>query len=271
MGRPLQKNTSEEIDHRVSKLNGPPIMEGELSDISLADVLQLLANRKGRHVVEVALQHAVGKVYLEGEFLHHAEIVGDEEKEGFEAFRILVSLGEGHFVVRRPVVWPEAGNLKGPVPALLIEAVRRQDEASDAEETFFNEDLFEKALELNPPDAPEIPEKEETTLLEKIPQKLPEVRLGVLLEPDGEIREASGEGEVESLACFVSYGVFQLREIGNLLGMGDLKAFAISGKKRLYAGLALEGQLLGLAGVPRKGLLWWAKKLLEIADLEGEA
>ncbi|NPA49568.1 MAG: DUF4388 domain-containing protein [Thermodesulfobacteria bacterium] len=263
MGRPLEKNTVEEIDRRVSKLNGPPVMEGELSDISLADILQLLANRQGRHVVEVALPHAVGKVYLEGQNLYHAEIVGDEEKEGFEAFRILVGLEEGHFEVRRPVVWPESGNLKGPVAGLLIEAVRQYDEGEEG--TFFNEDLFEKAIELEPPDAPEL---EEPSILEKIRQKLPEVSFAVLLEPGGEVKEVSGDGDAEQLAGFVSYGVFQLREIGNLLGMGELKAFAISGKKRLNAGLVLEEKILGLVGASRKGLLWWSKKLLECADLE---
>ncbi len=262
MGHPLEKNTAQGIERRMSKLNGSPIMGGELADISLADILQLLANREGRHVVEIILSHAVGKIYLDGPDLYHVEIVGDEEKEGMEAFRILVGLEEGHFEVRRPAVWPEGGNLKGPVLALLIEAIRQRE---DQKETFFNEDLFEKAIELNPPDAPEI---KDHNLLEEICQKLPEVNFGIILNSAGEIKEAFGQGDAEHLAGFVSYGVFQLREIGNLLGMGELKAFAISGKRKLKAGLILEDEILALSGTSRKGLLWWSKKLLELAQVE---
>ncbi len=258
-----KENTAQEIDRRVNKLNGPPIMEGELRDIPLADILQLFSSRQGRHVIEVVLQHAVGKVYLEGPNLYHAEIVGDEEKEAFEAFRFLVGLSEGHFEVRRPVVWPEKGNLKGPIPALLIEAVRQEDEAQGAE-TFFNEDLFEKALELNPPEGPEL---EKPSPLKKVQEQFPEIHFALLLNSEGEMQESVGEGEVEELSGFVSYGIFQLREVGSLLGMGELKGFAISGRKKLYAGIIQDNtKVMALAGRARKGLLWWNKKLLEVIE-----
>ncbi len=258
MGQPFSKK--EMGLKNVAHLNGSPVMQGELKTISLADVLQLLGNRSGRHLVKISLSHGIGKIYLEGPVLYHAEIVGDEEKEGFEAFVGLLQLKEGRFEVYKPVVWPEKGNLKGPVQALLIEAVRRQDEAG-TEETFLNEDLFDQALELNPPEAPE---PEPPSFWTKVRETLPEIRLGAVVDPEGEVKESHGEGEAEELSGFVSYACFQLREIGELLGMGELKAFAISGKRKLYAALVAEEKILGLAGVPRKGLLWWSKKLLEL-------
>ncbi len=261
MGHPFRKEETT-LEDRMAKLNNPPIMQGELKNISLADILQLLGNRSGRHLVEISLPQGVGKIFLEGQNLHHAEIVGDEEKEGFEAFCTLLRLEEGRFEVRQPVIWPEKGNLKGPLQAFLIEAIRQMDEAA-SEETFFNEDLFEKALELNPP---EIPEPEEPSYLEKIKQKLPEIKFFLLLGPTGEIKEAVGQGEAEELSGFVSYAIFQLREIGNLLGIGELKAFAISGKRKLSAGLVKGEEIMGFSGTSRRGLLWWSKKLLEVVE-----
>ncbi len=242
------------VEAEISK---PAIMEGDFGSISLADVLQLLSTRSGQHVVEIVSDKILGKIYLEGPDLYHVEVLGEEEKEGFEAFCFLLSLKEGHFEVREPVFWPEEGNLKGPVQALLIEAVRQEDE-KEGQDFFFNEDLFEEVrVESSDPS--------QKALLLKIQKDFPEIKLSVLMGPDGMIEEMAGEGEreAEELSGFVSYGFIQLREVGELLGLGELQAFAISGKGKLCAGLPKGEKIFGFCGLPRKGLLWWGQKLLE--------
>ncbi len=238
------------------KVGIPAIMEGDFSSLSLADVLQLLSTRSGRHVVEIVLDKVLGKIYLEGSDLYHVEVLGDEEKEGFEAFCFLLSLEEGHFEVREPVFWPEEGNLKGPVQALLIEAVRQADE-KEGQESFFDEDLFGDVVGVD------LSDPSQKALLSKIQKDFPEIKLSVLIGPDGMVEEMAGEGEAEELSGFVSYGFIQLREVGELLGLGELQAFAISGKEKLCAGFPKGEKIFGFCGLPRKGLLWWGHKLLE--------
>ena len=240
------------------KVGVPAIMEGDFSSLSLADVLQLLSTRSGRHVVEIVLDKVLGKIYLEGPDLYHVEVLGDEEKEGFEAFCFLLSLKEGHFEVREPVFWPEEGNLRGPVQALLIEAVRQEDEKED-QEIFFNEDLFENV------GVGELSDPSQKALLLKIQREFPEIKLSVLMGPDGMVEEMAGEGETEAeeLSGFVSYGFIQLREVGELLGLGELQVFALSSKKALCAGFPQGEKIFGFCGLPRRGLLWWGQKLFE--------
>ncbi len=240
---------------RMNEMTKPPIMQGELKTISLADVLQLLSSREGRHVVEVVFGHGVGKIFLEGEFLHYAEVVGDDELEGLEALRLLVNLSEGHFEVRKPVVWPE-GNLSGPVQALLIEAVRLADEAEAG--ISFNEELFDTAFEGPPETSPPV------SPLEELKEKLPEVDFLIRVSPEGEVFESIGQGVPEELSGVLSYATLHLKEMGNLLGLGELKGFAASGKRLLWAALLEDEGVIGLGGKPRKGLIWWSKKLVEI-------
>ncbi len=241
---------------RMNEMAKPPIMQGELKTISLADVLQLLSSREGRHVVEVIFDQGVGKIFLEGEFLHQAEVVGDDELEGLEALRFLVNLSAGRFEVRKPVIWPE-GNLSGPVQALLIEAVRLADEAEAG--ISFNEDLFDQAFSPAEEAAPP-----RVSYLESLKEKLPEVDFLVRLSADGEVRESLGQGVPEELAGVLSYASLHLKEMGNLLGLGELKGFAASGQRLLWAALLEEDGVVGLGGKPRKGLIWWSKKLAEI-------
>ncbi len=258
MGQPFQKEKK-----TVVELNGPPIMQGQLKTVSLADVLQLLANRGEKLLVLIHLPEGVGRVFLEGENLYHVETVGSEVKKGFEAFRFLLGLEDGRFEVRPPVRWPEEGNLKGPVQALIIEAIR-QEEDGEAGETFFNADLFEKALNLEPPLADEPEPEPEESLLEKLKKKLPEVKKAVLLDRQGEVKEQTGLDDPEVLSGAISYSMFQLQEIGNLLGLGEICAFAFSSKKKLSAAISLGDQILGMESIPRKGLLWWSKKLYNL-------
>jgi len=239
---------------RMDEMTNPPIMQGELKTISLADVLQLLSSREGHHVVEVVFGHGVGKIFLDGEFLHYAEVVGDDELEGLDALRFLVNLEEGRFEVRKPVVWPEE-NLSGPVQALLIEAVRLADEAEAG--ISFNEELFDEAF-VPPAASPPV------SRLEELKEKLPEVDFLIRVSPEGEVLESIGQGVPEELSGVLSYATLHLKEMGNLLGLGELKGFAASGKRLLWAGLLEEDGVIGLGGKPRKGLIWWSKKLVEI-------
>ncbi|AEH44127.1 hypothetical protein Thein_0242 [Thermodesulfatator indicus DSM 15286] len=256
MGQPQRKK------EKVVELSGPPIMQGQLKTISLGDVLQLLAGRGERLLVLIHLPDGVGRVFLEGENLFHVEIAGSQYEEGLSALRKLISLKDGRFEVRLPIRWPEEGNLIGPVQALLLEALRQEDEAS-FKETFFNEDLFEKALEFDPP---EVTEREELkpSLLERVSKKFSEADNLILLDKQGEVIEERGESKSEELAGIVSYAVFHLQEIGNLLSLGELSGFALAKKNKLIGAVSLDENIIALKVPFKKGLLWWSKKLIEL-------
>ncbi|OAG27634.1 DUF4388 domain-containing protein [Thermodesulfatator autotrophicus] len=260
MGQPQRKK------EKVVELSGPPIMQGQLKTISLGDVLQLLVNRGERLLVLVHLPDGVGRVFLEGENLFHVEIAGSQVEEGLQALRKLISLKEGRFEVRPPVRWPEEGNLIGPVQALLLEALRQEDEAA-FQETFINDDLFEKALNFEPPEVKEETKVQKTpqySLLEQVSKKISGTDSLILLNRQGEILEGSGEGKGEELAGTISYSVFHLQEIGNLLSLGELSGFAVAQKNKLIAAMVLEEEIVGFQTKFKKGLLWWSKKLLEL-------
>ncbi len=248
-----QKFHSEVSLEKRKKLIDPPYMSGDLSNFHLADVLQILATKAGRHLIEVFFPEGMGKIYLEGELLHSAEVIGPEPKQGIEALRVLLSLPNGHFEVRTPALWPKKASLNGPVQALIIEAARLEDEANPAEETFFDESLFEEDF---------LPQK---TIhpLQKIKKLLPEINFLVLVEPSGEAKDSLGDGAPEELAGTVSFISLQLKELGHLLGLGELKAFAASSKRHFCAALCGPQEVIAMKGQPRKGLLWWSKKLLQ--------
>ncbi len=248
-----------------------PSMSGELSNFDLADVLQILANKPGRQLVEIFFSGGVGKIYLEGDYLHRAEIVGPEPKEGIEALRALLSLPEGHFEVRRPALWPKHANLQGPIQALILEAARLQDEFQQHGEIELNEDIFAfkgPQEESSPPEGSASPET--ANPFGKLTQLLPEIETWVLTDPSGEVKEAQGPGNTEELAGAISLTALQLKELGHLLGLGEIRSFAATGKREMYAALCRGDQFLALKGRSRKGLLWWSKKLLE-AEKEWKA
>lgn len=242
-----------------------PAMSGDLSNFQLADVLQILATKPGRQLVEIFFPDGVGKIYLEGDYLHSAEIVGPEAKQGLEALRELLALPHGHFEVRKPALWPKRANLQGPVQALIIEAARLQDEALQAEEDFLlNEDLFEG--DFLPP-LKERPgpstQKSPVSDLERLQKLLPEIDTWARTDSSGEVKESLGKGLPEEVAGTISFVSLQLKELGHLLGLGELRAFAASSRRELCAALCRSEEFLAMKGRPRKGLLWWSKKLLE--------
>ncbi len=244
-----------------------PAMSGDLSNFELADVLQMLAGKPGRQLVEIFFSGGVGKIYLEGDYLHRAEIVGPEPREGIEALRELLSLPEGHFEVRQPALWPKHANLQGPVQALILEAARLQDEASSSEESGFeiHEDLFEKDFlpPLKSSPTPQQKPPSSPSSIEKVAKLLPEIESWAVTDPSGELQESKGPGVPEELAGAISFISLQLHELGHLLGLGELRAFAASGKRKMCAALCKGDKFLAMKGRPRKGLLWWSKKLLE--------
>ncbi len=240
-----------------------PAMSGDLSNFDLADVLQMLAGKPGRQLVEIFFSGGVGKIYLEGDYLHRAEIVGPEPREGIEALRELLSLPEGHFEVRQPALWPKHANLQGPVQALILEAARLQDEASSEAQGFeIHEDLFEKDF-LPPLKTSVAKVQAPSSSLEKVTKLLPEIESWAVTDPSGELQESRGPGVPEELAGAISFISLQLRDLGHLLGLGELRAFAASGKRQMCAALCKGEKFLAMKGRPRKGLLWWSKKLLE--------
>jgi len=100
-------------------------LQGSLSSINLADILQLVSNSKqtGRFILSNPSGQK-GNIYLKAGELMHAEI---DEFSGEDAIFTLISWSDGTFVF-------EEGNFEAktsisrPITTLLMEAARRIDE-----------------------------------------------------------------------------------------------------------------------------------------------
>ncbi len=238
--------------NQLERLLEAPSIRGDLSSFSLPDVLQLLAVKGGRHVVLVFSEEGHGRIFLEGEDVYFVEFHGRKTLSGLEALKRILGLGSGQFEVRFPLIWPKEANISGPIQALIIEATRLEDETDDT-------DFFLDLDELTPASSPQ-----ESGELARLRDIFPEASLIVVLDESGTVRESFGEGDREALSGLTSYISLNLTEIGESLALGDLKGFAMGGAKTLWAAVKRGNRTIALKAFPRKGILRWSKKLLEV-------
>lgn len=104
---------------------------GVMQELTLIDVLQLLAYESGTAMVEVSSVEGLGRIWIRDGKVVHAEI---GNKTGTEAFEKILSLEGGSFSVKRGVE-TEKQTISESLDSLLLRVVSSSEEAS-AQQSF---------------------------------------------------------------------------------------------------------------------------------------
>jgi pSer/pThr/pTyr-binding forkhead associated (FHA) protein len=105
-----------------------PRMAGELEEIPLADLLQLLSNARKNGCLRVRGAAAFGKIHLAEGRVVHAELVHAPGLHPRKAFFRLLCTAQGRFSLEEPESLDFAGPLSHSAEELLMEAMREHDE-----------------------------------------------------------------------------------------------------------------------------------------------
>ena len=100
---------------------------GVLRRVGLQDVLQMECLARSSSLLDISTAETHGTIFVQEGQIIHAQ-VGD--LTGEEAFNLLMSLGGGQFNLK-PYTEPPARTLSGSWEFLLMEAMRKRDEAKD--------------------------------------------------------------------------------------------------------------------------------------------
>lgn len=117
-------------------------IQGDLGEVSLATLMQLVLQEGGEAVIHIAQPEQAGLLQVANGRLNHASIQNQHQKltEGEEAVYQLLTWESGQFNVSREVTTPLASNIQQSWDYLLMEGLRRLDEAQGPTETI--EQLF---------------------------------------------------------------------------------------------------------------------------------
>ncbi len=118
------------LDRVLRKLLTRKGFKGVVQELSLVDILQLLAYEKGTAKVDVSSPEGKGGIYVKDGRLVHAVF---EETEGHEALDRILSLEGGSFSVRRGETSPKE-SMDEPLDAVLLRVITSKDEVSVQED-----------------------------------------------------------------------------------------------------------------------------------------
>jgi DNA-binding response OmpR family regulator len=100
-------------------------LSGNLRDMGLAEVMQVLGQARKSGCLRIVSQHRVGEIYFsEGSVVHAAFA----QTTGEEAVYQILLLKDGDFKLD-PTLKPKARTMQATVESLLLEGMRRMDEA----------------------------------------------------------------------------------------------------------------------------------------------
>jgi CheY-like chemotaxis protein len=118
--------------------------QGVLRRVGLEDVLQMECLSRHSLILQITARRTRGRIYIHEGALVHAEF---GEMQGERALQELVTLGGGEFQ-HLPFEEPLARTLEGPWEFLLMEAVRKRDEAAHG---IVSEEPASEVQEAKPP------------------------------------------------------------------------------------------------------------------------
>jgi len=120
----LEKATETPVPRRQSA------MQGQLEEVGLPDVLQLIGTSKKTGLLAIRSGEKRGSVHLDGGRITHCLLEGRPELSAGDAMVELLQWATGSFELRPAASPPPPGPAVDlPVEAMLIEALRRLDEA----------------------------------------------------------------------------------------------------------------------------------------------
>jgi hypothetical protein len=114
-------------------------LQGSLSDINLADILQLIATSRKTGRFKLERKGSVGYIYFDKGQLVHAEL-GDENLRGESAVYRLSAWKDGTFEFQANEKTPEI-SIKRAFPTVIMEAVRIIDEWELIRKKISSEDM----------------------------------------------------------------------------------------------------------------------------------
>ncbi len=126
--KPFDLTYLDQVLRNVLKRRG---FKGVVQELSLVDILQLLAYESGTAKIEVASPDGKGAIYVENGKLVHAVF---EDIEGQEAFDRILSLEGGSFSVRRGETSPKK-TMDEALDAVLLRVITSRDETAETEPT----------------------------------------------------------------------------------------------------------------------------------------
>lgn len=119
----LEKGTETPQPRRLSA------MQGQLEEVGLPDVLQLIGTSRKTGVLAIRSGERRGAVHLDGGRITHCLLEGHQELSHEDAIVEILQWATGSFELRPPAQPPPPGAvLDLPVEAVLMEAMRRLDE-----------------------------------------------------------------------------------------------------------------------------------------------
>ena len=121
--KPFDLNYLDKVLRNIITRKG---FKGVVQELTLIDILQLLAYESGTAKIEVSSPDGKGAIYVRDGRLVHAVF---EDLEGQEAFDRILSLEGGSFSVRRGETSPKE-TMDEPLDAVLLRVVTSKDETS---------------------------------------------------------------------------------------------------------------------------------------------
>ena len=104
------------------------LITGSISEVPLADLLQLFGHSKKTGVLAITTDADVGKIYIEQGRVYHASINDDEVLAADKALYRIVTWQEGNFELYPPTEREVPHTLHLSIEGMLMEAMRQYDE-----------------------------------------------------------------------------------------------------------------------------------------------
>lgn len=215
--------------------SGDPVeLRGELSQVSLFDLLQVFATNRRTGLLRLEGDRLAGEIgFVEGRVVHAVQGYAGGEK----AFYRLLALEEGRFVFRpdRP---PPEGELDASVDALLMEGVRHLDETRKILASLPRDHARYRSV-LGELDLPPLAQALNARL------EIPHLRREIL-----DLFEYTDLEILEMLALLLETGVVEVDEASM-----NLRLYADESEELALRAGILRLRREGLSGIPRLGLI----------------
>jgi hypothetical protein len=233
-----------EIKHILSMID-PPIMSGELSNHSVAEILNTIKMIPNRKRLRIFKHSGRGCIFLDNDDLIYAEYQGKDSHSGINAISFLLTLKSGYFDVRETFCAPEFSNISGAVDIILNTLKYRDDKQGP---TSFSDST----------------DQSQTLSIKNIQDKIDCISSVAIFSEEGRLKEITDPQDKKILSDLNNIVFPKLLRTTSLLNMGRINALAISTEGEF---LAVSNKLFDrmcLKGESRCDLMSNCTKLLEL-------
>jgi len=185
-----------------------------------------------------------GRIYIQSGSIVFAET---PQEQGIAALATMLELKSGQVCCQDVLLRPPAANVGMRLDAALLEAASRSDHRSAGipmpeaqEEEFIEFDTIDECasqpISIDPPT--------NTSLTETILRAANDLRGVAICDAQGWVQTLSGALDAETICAVVTMSVPQIRRAAGLVGMGQVRQWAVSSRKAtIYASLTATGAI----------------------------